>query len=93
MEHWRVEWLHDFMDEPIVIYSELGDDRYETRKIQKYRDGRTLKADESHEYREIGLSEIPLGSIDEVAQQPEFVATRITRGEFEAVWQQANWPS
>jgi hypothetical protein len=29
----RHEWIHDHEDEPPFIYSELGDEQYETRKI------------------------------------------------------------
>ncbi|MFE3592981.1 DUF6881 domain-containing protein [Streptomyces niveus] len=92
MEHWKVEWVHDFSAEPVTIYSEVGDDGYETRKIQKFRDGRILKADEHHETGEIGLSEAPVGPIEEVAEQPEFHAFHISLSEFEELWERARWP-
>lgn len=93
MECWQVHWLHDFEVEPDVIYSEVGGDGYEVRKVQHYRDGRVLKADELHDFAEIGLSEVPVGSIDDVARQPEFRARLISRSDFEVVWSQASWPS
>ncbi|KUM74718.1 DUF6881 domain-containing protein [Streptomyces curacoi] len=92
MEYWKVEWLHDFPSEPVIFYSEIGEDGYEVRKVQRYRNGRTLKADELHESGDIGLSEIPVGSIEDVASQPEFSAFVITRDEFEKEWQSAPWP-
>jgi hypothetical protein len=92
MEYWKVDWLHDFETEPIRIYSEVGDDGYEIRKVQHYRDGRMLKADASHESRDIGLGEIPVGSIKDVASQPEFAASLITPEEFEKEWEIASWP-
>ncbi|MTE21492.1 hypothetical protein F0L17_20725 [Streptomyces sp. TRM43335] len=91
MEYWKVEWHHDYTEEPTVLYSEIGADRYETRKIQRYRDGRLLKADAEHETGDIGLGEIPLGPIEDVAAQPEFSAFLISRGEFEKLWQEAQW--
>ncbi|MET7568069.1 hypothetical protein ABZT04_06130 [Streptomyces sp. NPDC005492] len=93
MEHWKVDWLHEFQSEPIRFYSEVAEDGYEVRKIQHYRDGRKLKADTRHEFPDIGLSEIPVGSIEDVASQPEFSASLISREEFEEEWQNASWPN
>lgn len=92
MEYWKVEWHHDFTEEPTVLFSEIGDDGYETRKVQVYRDGRILKADEEHEHALIGLSEIPVGDIADVAAQAEFSAWVISKSDFYKVWDQADWP-
>lgn len=92
MEYWHVQWLHEFSEEPTVIYSEVGADGYEVRKVQQYRDGRTIKADAQHEFTEIGLSEIPVGAIEEVARQPEFTASLISKSDFEVIWRVADWP-
>ena len=91
MEYWKVHWLHDFEVEPVTLLSEIGEDGYEVRKIQQYRDGRLLKADSHHETAEIGLSEIPVGQIENVAAQPEFSAFVISRDEFEDVWSRAHF--
>ncbi|MCD7438852.1 DUF6881 domain-containing protein [Streptomyces lincolnensis] len=93
MDYWKVDWRHEFQSEPIRFYSEIGDDGYEVRKIQEYRDGRKLKADESHEAGEIGLSEIPVGPIEDVNRQAEFSAVVISREDFEKEWQGADWSS
>ncbi|MFI1788727.1 DUF6881 domain-containing protein [Streptomyces olivaceoviridis] len=92
MEHWKVDWAHEFQSEPVRFYSEIGSDGYEARKIQLYRDGRILKADAFHESAEIGLSEVPVGSIDDVANQPDFSASSISSEEFERAWRTASWP-
>ncbi|MGD6753982.1 DUF6881 domain-containing protein [Streptomyces sp. BH105] len=91
MQYWQVDWLHDFQSEPIRFYSEIGPDGYEIRKVQQYRDGRRLKSDALHETGEIGLSEIPVGTLEEVASQPEFSAFDVTREEFEKQWSAASW--
>lgn len=93
MRYWKVDWQHEFQVEPIRIYSEIGSDGYEVRKVQEYRDGRKLKADELHETGEIGLSEIPVGPIEDVDSQPEFSASLINREDFETEWDQASWPA
>ncbi|MFJ2825932.1 DUF6881 domain-containing protein [Streptomyces toxytricini] len=92
MEYWCVNWLHDFPGDLVTIYSEIGDDGYETRKVHLYRDGRTVRADEQHESVEIGLSEVPVGDIAEVDLQPEFQASVVTRAMFEDAWKAAPWP-
>jgi hypothetical protein len=92
MQYWKVDWLHDFPTEPIRFYSEVGDDGYEVRKVQHYRDGRELKTDDSHEFAEIGVSEVPVGAIEDVQSQPEFSASLISREEFEQAWASAAWP-
>ncbi|MFB9399877.1 DUF6881 domain-containing protein [Streptomyces echinatus] len=50
-----------------------------------------LKADKFHESAEIGLSEVPVGSIDYVASQPEFSASSISPEDFERAWRTASW--
>src|SRR5262249_25192281 len=35
----RVEWRHDSPDDPVVLYSELDAERWETRKVDVYADG------------------------------------------------------
>ncbi|MFG2399428.1 DUF6881 domain-containing protein [Streptomyces lydicus] len=89
MKYWKVIWHHEFKDEPIVLFSEIGEDGYETRKVQEYRDGRRLRTDGTDETREIGLSEIPVGDIEDVAAQPEFSASVISLADFEVAWNQS----
>ena len=36
----EVAWLHDFEDEPVMLYSKLDDQRRETRKVELFPDGR-----------------------------------------------------
>jgi hypothetical protein len=38
----KLEWIHDFEDRPCLFYFEVGDDRYATRSIEVFEDGRTL---------------------------------------------------
>ncbi|MFG2561610.1 DUF6881 domain-containing protein [Streptomyces sp. NPDC048496] len=86
MRYVKVAWSHDFADDPVLYLSELGDDGYETRKVQFYRDGRVEWADESHETATVGLSEIPFPALEEISSQPEFVAELIDSKEFEQAW-------
>ncbi|WP_186831998.1 hypothetical protein [Streptomyces sp. ISID311] len=86
MKYWKITWHHDFREEPVTLFSEIGEDGYETRKIQEYRDGRLLRTDGADETAEIGLSEIPVGRIEDVAARPEFSAFVISKADFESLW-------
>ncbi|MFG2087583.1 DUF6881 domain-containing protein [Spirillospora sp. NPDC048824] len=85
----RVEWLHDFSEEPVEIYSEVGDDGYEIRKIEVFRDGHLQYADERREAAGTSLSETPVGTVDEIAAHSEFRPHVISEQEFERTWARA----
>jgi hypothetical protein len=89
MKHVKVLWLHGSDENPVVYLSELGADRYEVRKVQLWRDGRSEWADESHESDTVGLSEIAFPALDEISSQDEFEAQEISADEFESAWLRA----
>jgi hypothetical protein len=39
MQYIKVVWKHDHPEEPIVLYSELDEDRWEVRKVEVFRVG------------------------------------------------------
>ncbi|MGV9323774.1 DUF6881 domain-containing protein [Streptosporangium sandarakinum] len=85
----QVKWRHHFTEEPIELYSEIDDDGYEVRKVQVFRDGRKEWADADTETVMTGLSEVPVGALEEITSQAEFSASTITKEEFEHLWIQA----
>ncbi|GAA1559015.1 hypothetical protein GCM10009678_47580 [Actinomadura kijaniata] len=85
----KVEWLHSFDDEPVEVYSEVGDDGYETRKVELFPDGRLEYADGHRETGATGLSEVPVGTVAGIAAQEEFQPHVISRREFEEMWARA----
>jgi len=89
MECWKVVWHHDFDDSPVVIYNEIGEDGYERRKVEEFRDGRLAWADAHRTAGGAPLGEIPVGPIEDVRSQAEFSASVITRDRFEAMWKKA----
>jgi hypothetical protein len=89
MWYLKVDWHHEFPDEPVTLYSEVGDDGYETRKVNVFPDGHLEWADSAHESAHTGLGEIAVPPIEEIDEQDEFTATEISRDAFEAVWAQA----
>jgi hypothetical protein len=86
MEYILVEWMHKFDDEPNEIYSEIDETRNEIRKIEIFKNGKIGYATESFGFGGSCLSECPLPEIEEIAKDSQFRTIRISREEFEAVW-------
>ncbi|MFJ9034805.1 DUF6881 domain-containing protein [Streptomyces sp. NPDC102274] len=85
----KLAWHHDFDDEPTWFYSELDESRYETRKVEVFRDGRRFFADSQISTGNAMLGEIPAPSLEELEAEAEFTAAEITREEFETEWDAA----
>ncbi|MEI8409456.1 MULTISPECIES: DUF6881 domain-containing protein [unclassified Kribbella] len=85
----KVRWIHDFPDEPVELYSELDPDRYEVRKVEVFRDGRRVRADESTTTGGTLLGVVPAPTLEEIAEDGEFEPSAISRVEFEEAWQSA----
>ncbi len=88
----RVEWVHEFEDEPRFIYSELDDERYEMRKIEVFKDGSIVRvSEENPESGSTGLSDLPYPGTEEINANPseEFHAEEISKAEFEELWNSA----
>lgn len=71
---------------PILIFSEIDDDRNETRKIEIYKDKSIGYAYENVEYGPTGLSELALPEIDEINVQDGLEAEEISPELFERAW-------
>jgi hypothetical protein len=86
LKYLKVAWLHNFPDEPIIIYSEVDDNKNEVRKLELFRDGKIGYAFNDIEYGGSRLSECPLPELEEIASDPQFNPVEITKEEFEKVW-------
>ena len=83
----RSEWIHDFADEPRFIYSELDDERYETRKVEVFKNGRTTRASTEDLKRDrMALADQPIPTLEEVQEYREFHDEEISAAEFEELW-------
>jgi hypothetical protein len=74
MEYIYVEWKHSLTDEPIILISEIDENRFETRKIELYSDGKVGFAYEDVEVMNAKLSTEPVPSIEEIATETEFLS-------------------
>lgn len=86
MEYIDVTWEHDFADEPIRLVSELGEGRYETRKLEFFRDGTVGFAGAGRSTNSTELGTEPVPSLDSINGQSEFEGEVISEQVFEALW-------
>lgn len=89
MKYLKVKWLHDFDDEPVLLYSELTDDRSEVRKVEVFPNGTYGYAYDEKAKGTTQLSDTTFPSEDEIAEDPQFVPETITKEEFEEIWVKA----
>lgn len=86
MEYFKVLWKHNHADEPVWLYSEIDDDRWETRKVEMFRDGTKGFAAQDVVKGGTFLGLEPIPSLAEIAKDPQFVPSVICKEEFEKVW-------
>jgi hypothetical protein len=89
MAYIKVSWKQDDPNTPILLYSELDDERWEVRKVEVFPDGSFGYADRAASCGTTFLGVIPIPMLSEIAANPEFEPAAITKDEFEAVWLQA----
>lgn len=89
MKYMAVKWKHRNPNEPTMLYSELDDAGWEIRKVEVFADGRVGWADRSEEHGGTGLGIEPVPLLEEIASDPQFEPSEITREQFEEVWSDA----
>lgn len=89
MRYLHVKWLHDILDEPVDLYSELDEDSREVRKVEVFADGRTGFARMREFNGATRLGREPLPNLEEIAEDAEFEPEEITGAEFERLWDSA----
>lgn len=86
------KWLTAPIDCPVEFYSELDVQRYETRKIERFKDGRIGYASLHHSTPGTRLGIEPVPSLIEIRSQPEFTIEEIHKEDFEKQWTDATVP-
>lgn len=89
MKYLKVKWLHDFDDEPVLLYSELTDNRSELRKVEIFPNGDFGYACDEKFKGTTRLSDTTIPLEYEIAEDPQFVPELITKAEFEEIWGRA----
>ncbi|WP_226646126.1 DUF6881 domain-containing protein [Microbulbifer variabilis] len=83
------KWHNSPENCPVEFYSELNSDRFETRKVEIFKDGSLGFASQkaSSKTTRLGIAAVP--PIAEIANQAEFDIKTITPQQFEAKWKEA----
>ena len=89
MKYLKVKWLHEFTDEPILIYSEINEDRSEIRKVEIFPNCEYGYAYDTGTKGTTQLSETPLPLEQDMGSDPQFVPIIISIDEFEEIWKKA----
>ncbi|WP_067468308.1 DUF6881 domain-containing protein [Nocardia amamiensis] len=89
MWYLKAQWHHNFTDEPVEMFSEIGDDGFEVRKVEIFSDGRMDWADAGRGTGTTTLSRMPIPMVDEINEQVEYSALAVDAREFETVWLRA----
>lgn len=84
----RVQWWHEGGDDPVFLWAHVVDGR-EVRKVDEFADGHLVWADGEHESGSTRLSEVPMPSVQEIGDDPQFVVEIVDASAFEQVWQRA----
>jgi hypothetical protein len=88
MGYIRTDWRHNDPDLPVEIWSELDADQWETRKVERFADGRLTLAGWGLEVGDSFLSIERMPPLDEI-DIPELTVTETSAQEFESVWARA----
>ena len=86
MTYIRVRWIHEFPNDPVMLYSELDSERMETRKVELYDDGHCGYASTTECGGDTNLGELPIPDLSEIAEDSQFEPEEITQSEFEEIW-------
>jgi hypothetical protein len=89
MKYLAVKWKTSDPTNPIEMFHEVGDDGWETRKVEAYPDGKLDLADDNRKTGETWLSPEKMIEIDEINEDPQFAAREITKSEFDEVFRNA----
>lgn len=82
----RVRWIHESSNEPVELWSELDDQRFEVRKVEIFRDGRIGYADRAKTIGGAMLGTVPVPQLNEIATDSAFKPEEISQEAFEAQW-------
>jgi hypothetical protein len=88
MQYIKVRWIQSNVEYPIWLYSELTDQRWETRKLEIFSDGMLGFADSNETYGDTRLGTEPLPPLEEIRADRQFVIEEISQREFEKIWEQ-----
>ncbi len=88
--YFAARWHHEDDQDPVLLFEELDDQRYEMRKVHEFRDGRLERTDRIALELKTSLSYVPLPTEAEIDAQPEFTLLPLTAEAFDDAWRRAS---
>ncbi len=85
----KVTSRHSNSYDPVEIYSELDDARWEVRRVEVFSDGSLDYASRSKSEGRTFLSPETFSPLAEIRANPEFEAAEIEKDEFDMMWAKA----
>ncbi|MDO4896408.1 MAG: hypothetical protein Q3971_03500 [Moraxella sp.] len=94
MKYTKTTWQHELDDLPMIYYSKFDDNGKEICRIDVYRSGKTLYADEQNQefVDDIWLSDISFDEVMSSDLDDEMMSIEISQNEFNQYWCVANNP-
>src|SRR5438132_81518 len=89
MIYLHTRWIHESSDDPVDLYAELDDDRFEVRKVEVFRNGSLGFANENESVNGTRLGEVAIPGIEAIDADPQFISESMTVREFENLWAEA----
>ncbi|MDC8012507.1 DUF6881 domain-containing protein [Tahibacter soli] len=89
MNYLKVRWVHQRQSDPVLLLSELDDDRYELRKVEVFPDGRMGFSGLVRSSGGTVLGEKPVPVATEIAADPQFIVEQSDSLAFEDAWRAA----
>lgn len=86
MRHLKVIWVHEFPDEPHVLYYEADAEDEIIRNMALYPDGSFGLASGETEFGGCIKPEAPLSPLAEIREEGEFYPFVISDDEFNRIW-------
>jgi hypothetical protein len=86
MEYIHVKWNHSFEEEPVEIYMEIDEARWETRKIEVFSNGKAACASRLQPCNMTELSQEQIPTIEEIESDEQFTPEQIDEQDFELAW-------
>jgi len=86
VEYIKVLWIHSSRDYPVLLYSELDDERWEVRKVEIFPDSSIGFAGLGSSQGDTRLGEVPVPQVEEIALEKQVKPEKISAEQFELIW-------
>jgi hypothetical protein len=86
VEYIKIRWNHSLNEDPVLLYSEIDENRFEVRKLWVYMDGSVGYANSTESFGDVELSYMPTPLLEKIAAHYEFEVLETSNEEFENVW-------